>query len=143
MSNQNLALIILHFRNHDTCRIEFFIIPSILLSLLINHEFSFMEVISWFSFKFYQIFCSDYVDVQYLLGIRGHHATIIHALKNRLCRDNYCSLFVRVGFLPRTVHLELGVPLLCGIGYRSYCCGGRNRANRVICRFLLSLRHQR
>ncbi len=33
-------------RNHDTFRIEFLIIPSAILALLINHEFEVLEVIS-------------------------------------------------------------------------------------------------
>lgn len=31
-------------RNNDTFRIEFLLIPAIVLSLLINHEFAFLEV---------------------------------------------------------------------------------------------------
>ncbi|OTF77748.1 ER lumen protein retaining receptor-like protein [Euroglyphus maynei] len=36
-------------RNHDTFRIEFLIIPSIILALLIRHEFTVMEVLWTFS----------------------------------------------------------------------------------------------
>ncbi|XP_030751961.1 ER lumen protein-retaining receptor [Sitophilus oryzae] len=36
-------------RNHDTFRIEFLILPSVLLALLINHQFSFLEVLWTFS----------------------------------------------------------------------------------------------
>jgi ER lumen protein retaining receptor len=36
-------------RNHDTFRIEFLIVPSLLLALLINHDFSFMEILWTFS----------------------------------------------------------------------------------------------
>ena len=31
-------------RNHDTFRVEFLVVPIIGLSLLVNHEFSFLEV---------------------------------------------------------------------------------------------------
>jgi len=36
-------------RNHDTFRIEFLVLPSLVLALLINHEFSFFEVLWTFS----------------------------------------------------------------------------------------------
>jgi len=36
-------------RNHDTFRIEFLVIPSLLFALLINHEFAFFEVLWTFS----------------------------------------------------------------------------------------------
>ncbi|CAK5091666.1 unnamed protein product [Meloidogyne enterolobii] len=36
-------------RNHDTCRIEFLVLPSFALALLINHDFSFFEVLWTFS----------------------------------------------------------------------------------------------
>ncbi|KAF7281503.1 hypothetical protein GWI33_004584 [Rhynchophorus ferrugineus] len=36
-------------KNHDTFRIEFLILPSVLLALLINHQFSFLEVLWTFS----------------------------------------------------------------------------------------------
>nr|CAD2133899.1 unnamed protein product [Meloidogyne enterolobii] len=36
-------------RNHDTCRIEFLVLPSFVLALLINHDFSFFEVLWTFS----------------------------------------------------------------------------------------------
>lgn len=35
-------------RNHDTFRIEFLLIPCAILSLVINHEFDVVEVISYF-----------------------------------------------------------------------------------------------
>jgi len=36
-------------RNHDTFRIEFLLLPTVLLSLVINHEFSVMEILWTFS----------------------------------------------------------------------------------------------
>lgn len=36
-------------RNHDTFRVEFLIIPAALLALLLNHEFTVMEVLWTFS----------------------------------------------------------------------------------------------
>jgi ER lumen protein retaining receptor len=36
-------------RNHDTFRIEFLVVPAALLALLLNHEFSVMEVLWTFS----------------------------------------------------------------------------------------------
>uniref|UniRef100_A0A914KXG7 ER lumen protein-retaining receptor n=1 Tax=Meloidogyne incognita TaxID=6306 RepID=A0A914KXG7_MELIC len=36
-------------RNHDTCRIEFLVLPSFVLAILINHDFSFFEVLWTFS----------------------------------------------------------------------------------------------
>jgi len=36
-------------RNHDTFRIEFLVVPAVLLALLLNHEFSVMEVMWTFS----------------------------------------------------------------------------------------------
>jgi len=36
-------------RNHDTFRIEFLVVPAVLLALLLNHEFSVMEVLWTFS----------------------------------------------------------------------------------------------
>jgi ER lumen protein retaining receptor len=35
--------------NHDTFRIEFLVVPTVLLSLLLNHEFSVMEILWTFS----------------------------------------------------------------------------------------------
>ncbi|KAF2903414.1 hypothetical protein ILUMI_02767 [Ignelater luminosus] len=35
--------------NHDTFRVEFLIIPSVILALLINHDFTFLEVLWTFS----------------------------------------------------------------------------------------------
>lgn len=35
--------------NHDTFRIEFLLIPAIILALLINHDFTFLEVTISFS----------------------------------------------------------------------------------------------
>lgn len=36
-------------RNHDTFRVEFLLAPCVLLSLLINHEFQFVEILWTFS----------------------------------------------------------------------------------------------
>ncbi|XP_066140471.1 ER lumen protein-retaining receptor 1 [Euwallacea fornicatus] len=36
-------------RNHDTFRIEFLVVPSVILALLINHQFSSLEVLWTFS----------------------------------------------------------------------------------------------
>lgn len=48
-SYATLYLIYLKFRatydrNHDTFRVEFLLIPSVLLALLINHQFTALEV---------------------------------------------------------------------------------------------------
>lgn len=36
-------------RNHDTCRAEFLVVPAAVIALLINHEFTVMEVLWTFS----------------------------------------------------------------------------------------------
>ncbi|KAI1716955.1 ER lumen protein retaining receptor domain-containing protein [Ditylenchus destructor] len=36
-------------RNHDTCRVEFLVIPAAVVALLINHEFTVMEILWTFS----------------------------------------------------------------------------------------------
>uniref|UniRef100_A0A915E075 ER lumen protein-retaining receptor n=1 Tax=Ditylenchus dipsaci TaxID=166011 RepID=A0A915E075_9BILA len=36
-------------RNHDTCRMEFLVIPAFLLALVVNHDFSVLEVLWTFS----------------------------------------------------------------------------------------------
>jgi len=36
-------------RNHDTFRVEFLVVPAIVLALIINHEFSVMEILWTFS----------------------------------------------------------------------------------------------
>lgn len=38
--------------NHDTFRIEFLLIPAIVLALLINHEFTVLEVSNYIQYYF-------------------------------------------------------------------------------------------
>uniref|UniRef100_A0A915DYR3 ER lumen protein-retaining receptor n=1 Tax=Ditylenchus dipsaci TaxID=166011 RepID=A0A915DYR3_9BILA len=39
----------LNLQNHDTCRMEFLVIPAFLLALVVNHDFSVLEVLWTFS----------------------------------------------------------------------------------------------
>ena len=68
--------------NHDTFRIEFLLIPAVILSLLINHKFTVLEVssglvlaLAWVSNREMLI---GFVDLQYLFGIGRNFAAIVH-----------------------------------------------------------------
>lgn len=65
--------------NHDTFRIEFLVGPAFLLALLINNEFSVLEVTLTLviSICFNKYFL-DFVDIQYLSGIGGNFATVVY-----------------------------------------------------------------
>lgn len=38
-------------KNHDSFRIEFLLIPAVILALLINHDFTVLEVSAYFVFE--------------------------------------------------------------------------------------------
>ena len=68
-------------RNHDTFRIEFLLLPSAVLALLWNHEFSILEVSVCRSVengKVHRVSSTDLMDVLDLLGIGGHSSSIIY-----------------------------------------------------------------
>jgi len=111
-------------RNHDTFRMEFLVAPCVILALVINHEFSVVEI---------------FVDIQHLSRSRGHSAPVVHVVENRRGRIDHQSLFIRVGNLPCFIHRQLDLSLLLRGILRSYCRRGRLRANGVIRRLLLSL----
>lgn len=75
-------------RNHDTFRIEFLILPSAVLALLWNHEFSVLEV-SRCTFAANEVVYVKMssrlgsMDVLDLFGIGGHSATVVHGEQNR------------------------------------------------------------
>lgn len=74
-------------RNHDTFRIEFLLLPSAVLALLWNHEFSILEVNSNSVFQcfvhnhFHLFVCVssiDFVDIFNLSGICCYSSSIIY-----------------------------------------------------------------
>ena len=68
-------------RNHDTFRIEFLLLPSAVLALLWNHEFSILEVSLYRSVengKMHRVCSTDLMDVFDLLGSGRHSSSIIY-----------------------------------------------------------------
>ena len=55
----------------------------------------------------------------------------------------HCSLLVCTGFVPRSLYLQLDLPLLHRGLFRSNRCRCWNRTDCSLCRFLLSLRYPR
>lgn len=74
--------------NHDTFRIEFLLIPAVILALLINHDFTFMEVSThlediydncYYPMQIYKYLnIVGVLDVQHLFRIRGNIAAVIY-----------------------------------------------------------------
>lgn len=70
-------------KNHDTFRIEFLLLPSAVLALLWNHEYSVLEVnritfaLNSFGLKAREMLL-DSLDVFNLLGIRCYTSPIVY-----------------------------------------------------------------
>ena len=96
------------------------LLPVTLLALIINHEFSFMEVncrepliqLSSLSRKASLVFTLfvdylDFVDLEHLLGGRGNSAAALYGFENRGGRNDYEPLLVRSWDLSRFVLFRL------------------------------------
>lgn len=72
--------------NHDSFRIEFLILPCVILALLINHDFTVMEVRSnfagffLFNLKFIQYFLSNSIQVLWTFSIYLESVAILPQL---------------------------------------------------------------
>lgn len=74
-------------RNHDTFRIEFLILPAFILALLINHDFTVLEVSTH---RFHHDF-SLFYPILFLSRFCGHSVYILSLW--RFCHN--CSLLAR------------------------------------------------
>jgi hypothetical protein len=97
-------------RNHDTFRIEFLLIPVTLLGLLVNHEFTPLEVSHASSGatvvlnRLVTPFCAaGVVDVLHISGIGGHFAATLLSVEDGRSRDHNISLSDGFGLIPGTV----------------------------------------
>ena len=95
-----LYLIFFKFRatydsNNDTFRAELLVIPVAGLSVLVNHEFTILEVclscvncivllhlVYIMHFYYFNIIILDFVDFFYLFGVYGNNASAIHDIKD-------------------------------------------------------------
>lgn len=84
-SYATIYLIYLKFKatydhNHDTFRIEFLVIPAFALSMLINHDFTFLEVIQLICeiATPKDVFFVGFMDIQYLFGICCNFTSIVY-----------------------------------------------------------------
>lgn len=72
--------------NHDAFRAEFLVIPTAGLAVLVNHEFSVLEVTCTCWTGVCGDMCAsatDTVDIFHLPGVSGHHAPALHDLQDR------------------------------------------------------------
>ena len=59
------------------------------------------------------MFCnSDSVDFLYLPGVCGNSASVVHDQQDWRSGVDYVTLSFRPGPLPRSLHSELGLPIL-------------------------------
>ena len=102
--------------NHDAFRAEFLVIPTAGLAVLVNHEFSVLEVCVFqrpsLGIEPLTPSHTDSVDILYLPGVSGHNAPAVHDLQDRRGRDHNLALSLCPGVVPRTLHRELGLPVL-------------------------------
>lgn len=105
-------------RIHDTFRVEFLIIPAVLLAVFVNHEFEVLEVkkkqnlnqflkiiIKNFKFK-------DSMDIFDLFRIGSNFTPTVYGEQNRRSRINYKSLFVCIGRISCSLYIQLDLSLL-------------------------------
>lgn len=114
-----LYLMYLKFRatydhNHDSFRIEFLIIPCIILGLLINHDFAVLEVVLQYLGKIminrnWCWFFLDIMDVLNLSGIGSHSTATVLGQQNWGSWKYYQPLSVCSGILSCTVSSKLGM----------------------------------
>lgn len=102
-------------QNHDTLRAEFLIIPALALSVLINHEFSFMEI-AW-SFSIYleavaimpQLFMlsrtgsAETITAHYLFALGIYRALYILNWVYRYHTENYFDAIAVVAGIVQTI----------------------------------------
>lgn len=116
-----LYLMYLKFRatydhNHDSFRIEFLIIPCLILALLINHDFTVMEVSLLFVIYdvtvtlpiIILIFFLGIMDILNLLGIGCNSTTTVFGQQNGRSRKYYEPLSICIRFISCTLHSKLG-----------------------------------
>lgn len=114
-----LYLMYLKFRatydhNHDSFRIEFLLVPCVILALLINHDFTVLEVSvawcrSWTSkFMLFQLPLTGIMDILNLLGVGRDLASALPGQQDGRGRKYYEPLSIRAGLVPSSLHPQLG-----------------------------------
>ena len=86
---------------------------------------------------------SDPVDFLDLPGVGGHSPPAVHDQQDGRGRVHHFPLLVRPGYVPGTVHLQLGVPVLQRGLLRPHRHRSRMCPDCSLLRFLLPLHHQR
>lgn len=102
-------------KNHDTFRIEFLAIPSLLLALLINHEFSVMEILWTFSiylesvaimpqlFMLSRTGSAETITAHYLFALGSYRALYIFNWIYRHYMENFLDPIAIVAGIVQTV----------------------------------------
>lgn len=102
-------------RNHDTFRIEFLVLPVTLLSLLVNHEFTILEVLWTFSIYLEavailpQLFMvsktgeAETITSHYLFALGSYRALYIFNWVYRYYMEGFYSLIAIVAGVVQTV----------------------------------------
>lgn len=102
-------------RNHDTLRIEFLVLPSFFLALLINHEFSFFEVLWTFSiylesvaimpqlFMLSKTGSAETITAHYLFALGSYRALYIVNWVYRYYTEDFLDIIALVAGIVQTV----------------------------------------
>ena len=101
--------------HHDTFRAELLVVPCGGLAVLVNHDFTVLEV----SHSFDWVYCddcnnTDIMDVQHLLGVCCHNAAVVYGVKDWRSREYNITLLVCFRLIQSIVPCQLGVSLLPG-----------------------------
>lgn len=73
----------------------------------------------------------------YLLGSSCNHSSVVHASKVGRVREPHFSLRVHAGYVPWSLHRELGIPIHAWVPLlRHYCLGRRCGADGIVFWFL-------
>uniref|UniRef100_A0A3Q2W5E6 KDEL endoplasmic reticulum protein retention receptor 3 n=3 Tax=Haplochromini TaxID=319058 RepID=A0A3Q2W5E6_HAPBU len=158
LSYATVYLIYMRFRNtydseNDTFRVEFLLVPVTGLSFLENYAFTPMEVkVSVRNVELPQLKTAlkltrtplppDPVDLLHLSGSSGHNATALHDHQDRRGGVHHHPLPVLPRPLQSPLHRQLGVALSHRGLLRPDRGGVRRRADHLLLRFLLPLRHK-
>ena len=104
-----------HDPNIDTFKVQYLLGASAVIAVLFPYKYQVTEVRSPFPFPSHHLTTSpDPMGILNLARIRRHPPSTLHAAAHRRSRDNHDPLPLRLGFVPRSLHSQLAVPLFRG-----------------------------
>ena len=98
--------------HHDKFHAELLVVTCGGLAVLVNNDFTLLEVSSLQLNMSLLVYNIDFMDIQHLLGVSSHNTPTVYGVKDRRSRQYDVALSVCPELLQSVIYCQLGISLL-------------------------------